>query len=68
MIKSTLIMLENSINGVQGMRYMTSDATSAGEATLSVIFEPGTDPQSSSYPREDEGGSGNAPSTRFGTT
>jgi HAE1 family hydrophobic/amphiphilic exporter-1 len=43
LIKSTLITLENSINGVQGMRYMTSDATSAGEATLSVIFEPGTD-------------------------
>lgn len=44
LIKSTLITLENSINGVQGMRYMTTDATSAGEATLSVIFEPGTDP------------------------
>jgi HAE1 family hydrophobic/amphiphilic exporter-1 len=43
LIQSTLITLENSINGVQGMRYMTSDATSAGEATLSVIFEPGTD-------------------------
>jgi hydrophobic/amphiphilic exporter-1 (mainly G- bacteria), HAE1 family len=44
LIKSTLITLENSINGVQGMRYMTSDATSAGEATVSIIFEPGTDP------------------------
>ena len=43
LIKSTLITLENSINGVQGMRYMTSDATSAGEATLNIIFEPGTD-------------------------
>lgn len=44
LIKSTLITLENSINGVQGMRYMTSDATSAGEATVNIIFEPGTDP------------------------
>lgn len=44
LVKSTLITLENSINGVQGMRYMTTDATSAGEATLTVIFEPGTDP------------------------
>lgn len=44
LVKSTLITLENSINGVQGMRYMVTDATSAGEATLSVIFEPGTDP------------------------
>ncbi|MEZ4922621.1 MAG: efflux RND transporter permease subunit [Crocinitomicaceae bacterium] len=44
LIKSTLITLENSINGVQDMRYMTTSATSAGEATLQVIFEPGTDP------------------------
>ncbi|CAD5249427.1 MULTISPECIES: efflux RND transporter permease subunit [unclassified Imperialibacter] len=44
LVKSTLITLENSINGVQGMRYMTTDATSAGEATVTIIFEPGTDP------------------------
>lgn len=44
LVKSTLTTLENSINGVQGMRYISSDATSAGEATIRVIFEPGTDP------------------------
>ena len=44
LVKSTLITLENSINGVQGMRYMATDATSAGEATLRIVFEPGTDP------------------------
>lgn len=44
LVKSTLITLENSINGVQGMRYMATDATSAGEATINIIFEPGTDP------------------------
>jgi len=44
LIESTLITLENAINGVQDMRYMTSDATSAGEATVTIIFEPGTDP------------------------
>ncbi|MFN6112581.1 MAG: efflux RND transporter permease subunit, partial [Bacteroidota bacterium] len=44
LIKSTLIPLEQSINGVIGMRYIVSDATSAGEATLRVIFDPGTDP------------------------
>jgi HAE1 family hydrophobic/amphiphilic exporter-1 len=44
LVKSTLIPLEQSINGVQGMRYITSDATSAGEATVNIIFEPGTDP------------------------
>ncbi len=42
--KSTLIPLEAAINGVPGMRYMASDATSAGEATLRLVFEPGTDP------------------------
>jgi HAE1 family hydrophobic/amphiphilic exporter-1 len=44
LINSTLIPLEQSINGVEGMRYIASDATSAGEATIRVIFEPGTDP------------------------
>lgn len=44
LINSTLIPLERAINGVQGMRYISSDATSAGEATIRVIFEPGTDP------------------------
>jgi len=42
--KSTIIQLETAINGVQGMRYLASDATSAGEGTIRVIFEPGTDP------------------------
>lgn len=44
LVKSTLITLENAINGVQDARYVATDATSAGEATLRVIFEPGTDP------------------------
>ncbi|MCJ8167415.1 efflux RND transporter permease subunit [Pontibacter sp. E15-1] len=44
LVNSTLITLENAINGVQDMRYIATDATSAGEATLRVIFEPGTDP------------------------
>ncbi|HNO49130.1 MAG TPA: efflux RND transporter permease subunit, partial [Chitinophagales bacterium] len=44
LVKSSLITLEQAINGVQDMRYMATDATSAGEATLRIIFEPGTDP------------------------
>jgi HAE1 family hydrophobic/amphiphilic exporter-1 len=44
LVKSSLITLERSINGVPGMIYMTSDATSAGEATVQVVFELGTDP------------------------
>lgn len=44
LVESTLIPLERSINGVQGMLYLTSDATSAGEAVIQIVFEPGTDP------------------------
>ncbi len=44
LIDSVIVPLEQSINGVQDMRYMVSDATSAGEATIRVFFEPGTDP------------------------
>jgi HAE1 family hydrophobic/amphiphilic exporter-1 len=42
--KSSLIPLERAINGVPGMRYIVSDATSAGEATIQILFELGTDP------------------------
>ncbi len=42
--KSSLIPLERAINGVPGMRYIVSDATSAGEATIQVLFDLGTDP------------------------
>lgn len=44
LVKSTLITLERAINGVPGMSYILSDATSAGEATIQVVFELGTDP------------------------
>lgn len=44
LVDSVLIPLEQSINGVQNMRYMVSSATSAGEATIMIYFEPGTDP------------------------
>ncbi|MES2794676.1 MAG: efflux RND transporter permease subunit [Bacteroidota bacterium] len=44
LVKSTLTIMERAINGVPGMQYMMSDATSAGEATIQIIFEPGIDP------------------------
>jgi hydrophobic/amphiphilic exporter-1 (mainly G- bacteria), HAE1 family len=44
LVDSVLIILEQAINGVPDMRYMVSAATSAGEATIMIIFEPGTDP------------------------
>lgn len=43
LVNSTLVPLERAINGVQGMQYIISDATSAGEATVQIVFEPGTD-------------------------
>ncbi|MBY0589428.1 efflux RND transporter permease subunit [bacterium] len=44
LVDSVLVILEQAINGVQDMRYMASAATSAGEAAIQIIFEPGTDP------------------------
>src|ERR1700733_14539845 len=44
LVESVLIPLEQSINGVQNMRFITSYATSAGEAAIIIYFEPGTDP------------------------
>ncbi len=36
--------LEEQINGVEGMTYMTSSATNSGSATITVYFDPDTDP------------------------
>ena len=44
LVKSTLTIMEREINGVPGMLYMMSDATSASEATIQIVFEPGIDP------------------------
>jgi len=44
LVDSTMVILERALNGVPDMRYMTSAATSAGEASIMITFEPGTDP------------------------
>src|SRR5690606_5212244 len=44
LVNSVLIPMEKSINGTPGMKYMTSDATSAGEATIQIVFDLGIDP------------------------
>lgn len=44
LVKSSLITIERAINGVPGMKYIISDATSAGEATIQVIFDLNVDP------------------------
>ena len=43
-LKSVIIPLEEQINGVEGMLYMTSNASNDGAATINVFFELGTDP------------------------
>ena len=44
MIKSVIIPLEKALNGIPGMKYMTSDAGNDGEASIQIIFNLGTDP------------------------
>ncbi|HZY82749.1 MAG TPA: efflux RND transporter permease subunit [Cyclobacteriaceae bacterium] len=42
--KAAIVPLERSINGVPGMKYMSSDAGNDGVGVVQIIFEIGTDP------------------------
>ena len=42
--KSVIAPLEEAINGVENMTYMTSTATNNGSASITVYFSQGTDP------------------------
>lgn len=44
LVQSSLITIERAINGVPGMKYLISDATSAGESTIQVLFDLSVDP------------------------
>lgn len=46
-MKSVVVPLEESINGVENMMYMTSNATNAGGASIRIFFKQGTDPDMS---------------------
>ncbi|SEA99586.1 hydrophobic/amphiphilic exporter-1, HAE1 family [Chitinophaga terrae (ex Kim and Jung 2007)] len=48
LVKTVIIPLERAINGVPGMKYMTSDATNTGEANIQIVFDLGTDPNQAS--------------------
>lgn len=48
LIKSVVIPLERALNGVPGMKYITSDAGNDGEGEVQVIFNLGTDPNQAS--------------------
>ena len=41
--KSVIVPLEESLNGVEDMMYMTSTATNTGTATITIYFRQGTD-------------------------
>jgi multidrug efflux pump subunit AcrB len=41
--KSVIVPLEESINGVENMSYMTSTATNSGSANIAIYFKQGTD-------------------------
>ena len=43
-VKSVIVPLEQQINGVEGMTYMTSSANNTGSANISVYFAVGTNP------------------------
>ncbi len=43
-MKSVVIPLEEQINGVEGMTYMTSSASNSGAANISVFFKNGINP------------------------
>lgn len=42
--KSVIVSLEEAINGVENMTYMTSTASNTGSAEITVYFKQGTDP------------------------
>ena len=42
--KSVIVPLEESLNGVENMMYMTSTASNSGSASIAIFFRQGTDP------------------------
>lgn len=42
--RSVIAPLEEAINGVEGINYMTSSANNNGQATVTIYFRQGTDP------------------------
>ena len=43
-LRNVIVPLEEAINGVEGMTYMTSSADNDGSATIQIYFQVGTDP------------------------
>ena len=70
--KSVIIPLEESINGVENMMYMTSSASNSGQANITIYFKQGTDPDMAAVNVQNRVsiGSGTLPSevTKIGVT
>ena len=43
-MKSVVMPIEEAVNGVENMAYMTSEASATGEVSINVFFNQGTDP------------------------
>lgn len=43
-LESVIIPIEEQVNGVEGMDYITSTATNTGQATINVVFKQGINP------------------------
>lgn len=43
-MKSVIVPIEEAVNGVEGMTYMTSSASNSGAATVTVYFKQGINP------------------------
>ncbi len=70
--KSVIAPLEEAINGVENMMYMTSSASNSGEANITIYFRQGTDPDMAAVNVQNRVsiGSGTLPSevTQIGVT
>ena len=42
--KSVIVPIEQAVNGIDGVDYISSSSTSSGDASISVVFQPGIDP------------------------
>lgn len=43
-MKSVIVPIEEAVNGVEGMSYMTSSASNSGQATVTIYFRQGINP------------------------
>src|SRR5690554_4102137 len=43
-LESVVIPIEEQVNGVEGMDYITSTSTNSGRASITVVFKQGIDP------------------------